>query len=135
MSAPAEIATCRALLEGIAARDRDAIAACFADDAEVRALTPHQLRELTGPEAISERYLTWLGSLEPFELLSADTERVADRVRIRYRFRGIDAAHGPQENEHTGYAAVEGGRIVALNLCCAGFRPVPADGSPAGAGR
>lgn len=126
MSAPPEAAPCRALLEGIAARDGDAIAACFAEGATLRALTPHQLRELTGPAAITERYLAWLGSLEPYELLSADSEVVADRVRIRYRFRGVDPVKGPQENEHTAYAAVEDGRIVALNLCCAGFRPAGA---------
>lgn len=116
-------APCRALLEGIAHRDGAAIGACFADDATLRALTPHQLREVAGREAIVERYLLWLRSLEPFELLSADSERVADRVRVRYRFRGVDPVKGPQENEHTGYAAIEDGRIVALNLTCAGFRP------------
>lgn len=121
-----DAAPCRALLEAIATRDGDAIGACFAPDAVLRALTPHQLRELDGRDAIVERYLAWLRSLEPYELLSADTERVADRVRIRYRFRGVDSVKGPQENEHTAYAAVEGGRITALNLCCAGFRPAGA---------
>lgn len=126
MSAGPGLDACRALLEGIAARDGDAIAACFAPAAQLRALTPHLLREESGPEAIAARYLAWLRSLEPFELLATDTERVADRIRIRYRFRGVDAAKGPQENEHTAYAAVEEGRIVALNLTCAGFRPAGA---------
>lgn len=112
--------------QGIAARDGEAIGACFATDALLRALTPHQLREVEGRAAIVERYQAWLLSLEPFELLSADTERVADRVRVRYRFRGVDPVKGPQENEHTAYAAVEDGLITALNLCCAGFRPVAA---------
>lgn len=124
-TAPEE-APCRALLAAIAARDGDAIGACFAPDAVLRALTPHQLRELEGRAAIVERYLAWLLSLEPYELLAADTEQVADRVRLRYRFRGVDPVKGPQENEHTAYAAVEDGRITALNLCCAGFRPAGA---------
>lgn len=111
------------LLGGIAARDRDRIAACFAPDAQLRALTPHQLRERTGPDAIAERYACWLDPLERFEVTSSDVERIADRVRLRYRFRGRDPAKGWQENEHTAYAAVLEGRIVALNLSCAGFRP------------
>lgn len=123
MTAAAGSAPCRALLDGILARDAAAIAACFAEGAVLRALTPHQLREETGPDAIAARYLTWLRSLEPFEVIAADTEQIADRVRIRYRFRGVDAVKGAQENEHTAYATVEDGRIVALNLSCAGFRP------------
>ena len=111
------------LLGGIAARDRDRIAACFAPDAQLRALTPHQLRERTGPDAIAERYACWLDPLERFEVTSSDVERIADRVRLRYRFRGRDPAKGWQENEHSAYAAVLEGRIVALNLSCAGFRP------------
>ena len=119
-------APCRALLEGIAARDPEAIAGCFAPGALLRALTPRQLREVSGREAIAQRYLAWLGSLDDFELLAGDTERVADRIRVRYRFRGTDPVKGPQENEHTAYAAVEGGHIVALDLTCAGFRPAGA---------
>lgn len=111
------------LLRGIAARDRDRIAACFAPEAQLRALTPHELRERTGPDAIAERYARWLEPLERFEVTSSDVEPIADRVRLRYRFRGRDPAKGWQENEHTAYAAVLEGQIVALNLSCAGFRP------------
>ena len=111
------------LLGGILARDHRRIAACFAHDATLRALTPHRLREETGPEAIARRYSAWLDALEPFAVTSSDVEQVSDRIRLRYRFRGCDPAKGWQENEHTAYAAVVDGRIAALNLSCAGFRP------------
>ena len=111
------------LLEAIGARDTGRIAACLTADARLRALTPHELRELHGPDAIADRYRRWLEPLESFALVSGDVEPIADRVRLRYRFRGRDPVKGWQENEHTAYAAVVEGRIAALNLSCAGFRP------------
>ena len=111
------------LLAAIGARDRAGIASCFAAEAKLRALTPHRLRELAGPEAIAGQYGHWLDPLESFALVSGDVTTIADRARLRYRFRGRDPAKGWQENEHTAYATVDEGRVVALNLTCAGFRP------------
>src|SRR5574338_257051 len=92
------------LLDAIGGRDRARIAACFAPDAKLRALTPHQLRELDGPEAIAGQYGFWLDALESFVLVSGEVTAIADRVGLRYRFRGRDPAKGWQENEHTAYA-------------------------------
>lgn len=117
------VATCQALLAAIRERDGEAIGACLDPDVLLRVLTPHALREEPGREAVVARYAAWL-SLEELELLAADAERVADRVRVRYRFRGRDPVKGWQENEHTAYATLENGLIVALNVSCAGFRPV-----------
>lgn len=114
------------LLDGIAKRDFAAIEACFASAASMRVLTPRGLRELTGREAAAERFRAWFAGLEDFELLDSDVGEVADRIHIRWRTRGRDPEQGWQENEHTGYAALdEDGRIVALNISCAGFRPAP----------
>lgn len=110
------------LRDAIVARDTERIAACFAPDARLRALTPHRLREEVGRDAIGRRYRAWL-ALESFTVTSSDVEPVADRVRLRYRFHGRDPRKGWQENEHTAYATVAKGRVVALNLSCAGFRP------------
>jgi hypothetical protein len=118
-----ETAVVEELLDAIGARDRARIAACFASDAKLRALTPHQVRELDGPEAIAGQYGHWLDTLESFVLVSGDVTAIADRARLRYRFHGRDPAKGWQENEHTAYATVENGRVAALNLTCAGFRP------------
>ena len=110
------------LLAAIGARDRAGIASCFASDAKLRALTPHRLRELAGPEAIAGQYGHWLDPLESFALVSGDVTGIADRTRLSYRFRGRDPAKGWQENEHTAYATVEESRVTALNLTCDGFR-------------
>lgn len=116
------------LLDAICSRDLTRIAACFAADAKLRALTPHRLRELDGPEGIAGQYAYWLDPLESFSVISGDVDAIADRARLRYRFRGRDPVKGWQENEHTAYATVVGGRISALNLTCAGFRPAEPDG-------
>ncbi len=120
-----------ALLEAVAARDYEAIEACFAPEATFDVLTPHRLREHRSAGEAAERYRAWLEPLEPFELLERDAVQIADRLRVRYRFRGRDPKSGWQLNEHTGYAVVEGGRIASLTLTCAGFRPVPSPSSEA----
>lgn len=120
------VAVGKRLLGAIAERDYQAIAACFAENATFDVLTPHRLREHRSADDAADRYRRWLGTLTVFDVLEGDAEPIADRVRIRYRFRGLDPRKGWQLNEHTGYAAVEDGRIVSMTLTCAGFRPAPA---------
>jgi hypothetical protein len=124
VTSPASVAG--ALLDGIAARSYEQIEACFARDAALRVLTPGPLREFAGARDAAARFRFWLEPLEPFELLEGDTEEIADRVRVRYRFRGRDPAKGWQLNEHTAYGKVADGSIVFLNVTCTGFRPTPA---------
>lgn len=114
---------CGALLDAIAARNFPQIKECFAGSATLRVLTPGPLREFEGAEAAADRYRFWLVPLEGFELLEGDIEEIADRVRIRYRFRGRDPEKGWQMNEHTGYGTVENGQLTSLNITCTGFRP------------
>ncbi len=118
-----DIAVVEELLEAIGSRDRERIAACFAPEAKLRALTPHRLREEDGRDAIAGQYGYWLDPLESFAVTSGDVTAIADRARLRYRFRGRDPVKGWQENEHTAYATVVEGRVAALDLTCAGFRP------------
>ncbi len=87
-----------------------------------------ELREIDGPDGIAGQYAYWLDPLQPFSVISGDVTAIADRVRLRYRFRGRDPVKGWQENEHTAYATVTDGRVVALNLSCAGFRPAEPPG-------
>jgi ketosteroid isomerase-like protein len=78
----ADTAVVRELLEAIRARDVDRIAACFAPDARLRALTPHELRELDGPDAIADRYRRWLEPLESLAGVAGDVEPIGQRVRL-----------------------------------------------------
>ena len=119
------LAVAERLLEAVAAREYGEIEACFAPEPRFDVLTPHRLREHRSASAAVERYRAWLEPLEDFEVLERDAVEIADRVRVRYRFRGRDPKSGWQLNEHTGYAAVENGRIASMTLTCAGFRPIP----------
>lgn len=116
----------RELLDAIGGRDFARVEACFAIDVSFRVLTPGPLRELGSAPEVARRYRAWLEPLGDFELLDGDVEEIADRVRVRYRFRGRDPEKGWQLNEHTAYGTVVDGRIVALNVTCTGFRPAPA---------
>lgn len=124
MTAAAEVGG--QLLDAIAARDYERIETCFADGASLRVLTPGPLRELEGAADAAGRYRFWLEPLDGFELLDGDVEAIADRVRVRYRFRGRDPGKGWQLNEHTGYADIRDGRIRKMNVTCTGFRPTAA---------
>lgn len=124
MTDPTDVA--RRLLDAIVARNYDAISDCFVAGTSFDVLTPHRLRRHASAAEVAERYRYWLEPLEMFQVLEADATVVADRVRVRYRFRGRDPEKGWQLNEHTGYAAIEGGGIVSMTLTCAGFRPIPA---------
>ena len=68
----------------------------------------------------------WAATVERYPFTQSLDD--ADRARLRYRFRGRDPAKGWQENEHTAYATVVDGRVTALNLTCAGFRPAEPTG-------
>jgi hypothetical protein len=111
-------------LDAVGARDFDALAACFADDAKLRALVPERLREEQGPNAIANRFRFWLGTKESVELVDREHDELLDRERLRYRMRVIDRNNGPLVMEQEGYATVVGDRITALNLVCSGFRPI-----------
>lgn len=105
------------LLDALARRDFDGVAACFAPGARLRMLTPGPLREEEGPEAIAERFRYWFGDREGFALRQADVETVVDRVRVHYR-----AAGDGKVTDHTGYLAIEDGRIAWIVMTCSGFR-------------
>jgi hypothetical protein len=105
------------LLDAIAARDFTRIEGCFAENATLRVLTPRELRNHSTAAEAAGRFRFWL------ELLEGDVEQIADRVRVRYRFRGRDPQKGWQLNEHTGYGKVADGRFLVLNVTCTGFRP------------
>jgi hypothetical protein len=116
-------ATGERLLAAIAARDGEAIGACFAEDASLRVLNPRGLSEDEGREAVRARYDHWFGNLAGFEVLEGDATEIADRLRVRYRIRGRHPERGWWTNEHTAYAVVEDGRVRSMTLTCTGFRP------------
>jgi hypothetical protein len=110
-------------LTALEGRDWDALGACFAPDAKLRALVPTALREADGGGAIADRFAVWFADLQQYELLESGVSPFVDRVHVSYRVRGIDPEDGDTIVEQRGYATVDDDRIAALNLVCSGFRP------------
>ena len=120
-------------------RSRDAIVARDTDGSPLRAPTRGcGRRRLTAcaRRSVGTRSdgATARGSHSSRSPSRPDVEPVADRVRLRYRFHGAATPEGLQ-NEHTAYATVAKGRVVALNLSCAGFRPGASELSAGGGTR
>ena len=107
---------------GIAAQDQAAIAACFADDAEFRALVPPGLRERSGATAASELIAAWFGDSTTLDLAHVETTEIGDRLRISYRFTGVEDGE-PYVVEHHVFCTIRDDKIERADLLCYGFRP------------
>jgi hypothetical protein len=110
------------LVEALAARDEDAIAACFALDAELRALVPPGVRERTGAAEIAALLRSWFADSTVLELAEVQTEPVGDRLRVTYRFRGVEDGEPYVVEQHLFCTVGEQG-IERADLLCSGFRP------------
>ena len=110
------------LVAGIAAQDAAAIASCFAEDVEFRALTPNGLRERTGAAETAGLVAAWFGDSTELDLVDSHADEVEDRVHISYRFAGAEAGE-PYVVEQQLYCVVNGsGKIERVDLLCSGFR-------------
>ena len=110
------------LVAGIAAQDAAAIASCFAEDVEFRALTPNGLRERTGAVETAGLVAAWFGDSTELDLLESHADEVGDRVHISYRFAGVEEGE-PYVVEQQLYCVVDGdGTIERADLLCSGFQ-------------
>jgi ketosteroid isomerase-like protein len=110
------------LVAGIAAQDEAAIAGCFADDAEFRALSPPGLRERSGAFEAASLIAAWFGDSTVLDLDHAQTTQIGDRLRISYRFTGIENGEPYVVEQHL-FCTVRHGKIERADLLCSGFRP------------
>ena len=111
----------RRFLDALARRDFAAVAACFAPDAQLRAVVPPGVREDEGAAAIAARLERWTG--DTGQVVDASVEMVQDILRLRYVIRE-DSEQGPTVFEQTAYAEVADGSITRLRVACSGDRPV-----------
>jgi hypothetical protein len=110
------------LIDAIAARDEPAIAACFADDAELRALIPSGLRERSGAAEAASLIVRWFADSTEFDLLDSHSDEIADRLHLSYRFAGVEEDE-PYVVEQQIFCTVSDGRIDRADVLCSGFRP------------
>lgn len=113
------------LLEALADRDFDRMAACFTPAATMRALVPSGVRECDGAAQIVENIRGWFGGATEFEVLDGTVGEVGGRVHVAWRLRmhptpwGDDGWHVVEQQAYLHAAE----RIEAIDLLCSGFQP------------
>ncbi|WP_114423469.1 nuclear transport factor 2 family protein [Nocardioides houyundeii] len=117
------------LVEAVATRDRDALAAVLADDVDFMGLTPRRSWEAQGRDEVATVLFDhWFTEQDRVEEVAGVVETaVADTRRIGYRF-DLGLPEGPHVAEQQAYYRVSDGRIDYLRVICSGFRPRPAAG-------
>lgn len=110
------------LVAGIAARDEDAIAACFAADVTFRALIPPGLRERTGAAPTASLIASWFRDSTELDLVDQRADEVGDRTHISYRIVGVEEDKPYIVEQHLS-CIVSNDKIQRADLLCSGFRP------------
>jgi hypothetical protein len=110
----------------LAAKDRNAIAALLDPQIDFRALTPKRVWEADDPETVLATLLAnWFEPEDQIdELQRLETDQVADRERVGYRF-AITNPEGSFVLEQQAYLTGRDGRISWMRIVCSGYRPAP----------
>jgi hypothetical protein len=116
--------TAAALVGGLLSADAAAIAACFADGARLRALTPPGLREREGSAEIGELMASWFSDCTELALIDVAVSEVVDRQHISYRIAATKEGRGACIIEQQLYVEATADRLTDVSLVCSGFRPV-----------
>jgi hypothetical protein len=120
------LAVAARFIDGLAARDFDAVVDTLADDVTFRALLPRRVLDLEGRVAVRAILDTWFGRAHRWELVEAVVGEVGGRLHLRWRVRLTNPALGPGPFlvEQQVYAdAGSDGRLKDVALLCTGFRP------------
>ena len=111
------------LIAALAERDFPRLASTLAPDVRMRALIPPGLVEIFGAEAAAEKFSSWFGDAEEFELICSGIDPVADRVHVFYRLRIRKPGYTAKLVEQHLLCAFAGNQVNLLDLVCSGFRP------------
>jgi hypothetical protein len=113
-----------AFAQAVTAKDYARIAELLHPEVEFRALTPNRLWEAGDPASVEEILKRWIEPDEHVEeLISVETDTIADRERVGYRYR-LGTPDGNFLVEQQAFLGEREGRIGWLRLVCSGSRPV-----------
>ena len=116
----------RQLVDAIAARDNDALAALMTSDVDFRGLTPGRFWDASRPDEVVDVVLGhWFSESDHIDELAAldEGDPVGDTERIGYRF-AVTNGDGPHLVEQQVYYRVDAGRMSYVRVVCSGYRPV-----------
>jgi hypothetical protein len=116
-------ALARRFVEALATKEPEAIRAVLHPEIDFRALTPNRFWEAHDPDAVLDIVLgVWFPPDDELgELVLLDTDAFADRVQVRFRFRGHNR-DGPMIVEQQAYLTERDGQIAWMRIVCSGQR-------------
>jgi hypothetical protein len=114
-----------AFADAVASKDYARIADLLHPEIDFRALTPNRFWQANDPGTVIEEILkAWIEDDEHVEeLISVETDTVADRERVGYRYR-MRTPDGSFLVDQQAYLGERDGRIDWLRLVCSGSRPL-----------
>ncbi len=113
----------RAFAEALSRKQFDSAMALLDPEIEFRALTPRRSWEASDPSAVADVLRQWFrDTVEIEDVVAIDTDSVADRERVAYRFEGRNE-DGPFVIEQQVYYSERDGRIHWMRVLCSGYRP------------
>ena len=115
-------------IDGLVARDFDAVAGTLADEVVFRALLPRHVLDREGPDAARAAFVGWFGTAERWEILEAVVGEVGDLLCLRWRVRLTkpELGDGTFVVEQQMYAeGAADGRLSRVSLICSGFKAEP----------
>jgi ketosteroid isomerase-like protein len=111
-------------IDGIGARDFNAVVGTLTDDVTFRALLPTRTIDRHGCDAVRATFDAWFGAAERWELIEAVVGEVGGRVHLRWRLRltNPDVGQGSFVVEQQIYADTgPDGRMTNVALLCTGY--------------
>lgn len=111
-------------VDGLAARDFDAVVGTLADDVAFRALLPNRVLDIAGSAAVRSAFDKWFGAAGRWELVEAVIGEVGGRIHLRWRVRLTNPNVGPGTFlvEQQVYAdSGPDGRLRDVALLCTGY--------------
>lgn len=111
------------LLDALSRRDFGAFQRCIAETARFRALVPPGPFELTGPVAIADKFRTWFGGSDEFEMIEASASEVGSKQYLRWRIRMTSSDSGLSRTAEQHLYTTGTDVIDTIDLLCSGFQP------------
>jgi SnoaL-like domain len=115
-------------IDGLAARDFEAVVSSLTDDVAFRALLPGRVLDLDGRAAVRFTFDKWFGAAERWEMVEAVIGEIGGRIHLRWRLRLTNPDVGPGMFlvEQQVYADTgPDGRLRHVALLCSGYLPDP----------
>ncbi len=109
----------------LAQKDADRMRELLHPDIDFRGLTPSRNWDASDRDAVTALFLeNWFGESNQIEeMVHLESDSVADRQRVGYRFR-VTCPDGPFIVEQQAYLAERDGRIGWMRVVCSGYRPL-----------